>query len=290
MYLYNSINNNKVNLTLTSTEKIDEDIVFRFHKFDESELTEVLQIISSNSYSLLSIEYINSNKFDRFFQRLLAVINSPILTFYNCKVNIDSEITPVRVINFGEKVSGKFDVFLFKGLEEITFTSYKTFKGKIYGKNDSLRKLILWYFNPNDKSLKDLGFFKGLRELEINNTNIETLEGIESLTELRSLTINMGIKLREIKNIQNCKKLINVFIHNSKKVEDWHNLEYLPNLEILNLCFDGNLKKLNPSNIIKLKDFRFYKSKLSDGTTITFKNVLSKLKGATYNEQKETDV
>ena len=147
----------------------------------------------------------------------------------------------VKTFFCGGKVKGVIDLDLYKNLEEINILDWDT---KIKFKNDSkknnIRKLVVWYHNPKEKTLKTLTeFLYNLEILEINHTNIETLEGVENLRFLKEIEIQYGRNLRQIDYLNECKKLEKVFFNNCKKIEYIEKLHQREGLYIRKAALSG---------------------------------------------------
>lgn len=58
--------------------------------------------------------------------------------------------------------------------------------------------------------------------LDIGNNMIETLKGFPNLSELHTIYLDgNNIDIRELKYLENCKKLQNVFINKPDVPSDW---------------------------------------------------------------------
>ena len=147
----------------------------------------------------------------------------------------------VKTFFCGGKIKGVIDLDLYKNLEEINILDWDT---KIKFKNDSkknnIRKLVVWYHKPKEKTLKTLiEFLYNLEILEINHTNVETLEGIENLRFLKEIEIQYGRNLKQIDYLNECKKLEKVFFNNCKKIEDMEKLHQREGLYIRKAALSG---------------------------------------------------
>lgn len=135
----------------------------------------------------------------------------------------------------GGKVKGVIDLDLYKNLEEINLLDWNA---KIIFKNDTgnnkVKKMIVWYHKPKDKSLKTLvEYLPNLEYLEIIHTNIESLEGIENLSKLKYLRISYGRNLKKIYYTNECKEMNAIHFENCNKIEDFDELIKHPNSSII---------------------------------------------------------
>ncbi|MFH6951462.1 hypothetical protein ACHRV6_23450 [Flavobacterium sp. FlaQc-51] len=93
----------------------------------------------------------------------------------------------------------------FIGLDEITFLSVKTFKGKILESFIDVKKMILWY--ESSKSNNILKLFPNLIELQIYNGNLVNLFLTEN-QKLKKLQLHNLPKLEIVKKPDGLEELI----------------------------------------------------------------------------------
>jgi hypothetical protein len=177
-------------LGLVEKYKIDEIIISNFVNINY----ELLSKISSTSITSLSI--------------LFSSISVVIPKFPNIK----------RLL-IGDNVKMDLDYSKFPQLEHLSMLSYKTFKGKIENKTDYLHELVVWYYNPKSKNLADmLSENISIKRLEVNHTNIESLEGIEQLENIEELSIAYGKNLEKIDSLLSRNKFRKVLFQNCKRL------------------------------------------------------------------------
>ncbi|WP_329762742.1 hypothetical protein [Bacillus nitratireducens] len=131
----------------------------------------------------------------------------------------------------------------------------------------NLKSLSLWKYNPKNRDLKELEKLRGLEYFKITQSKIDSLSGIESFGNLKSLQL---FYLRTLKSIESLKytseKLTSLEIEMCKNIETFCSIQYLESLEILRLldCGDiptiGFIKKLKELNC-----FSFVGSTVVDG-------------------------
>lgn len=212
---FNEFRARKLNL---SKDKIKEPLGISFLGVEETDV----------EYLNSQVEHLNINK--------INIRDSKL------DIPLPEHITDnVKTFFCGGKVKGVIDLDLYKNLEEINILDWDT---KIKFKNDSkknnIRKLVVWYHNPKEKTLKTLTeFLYNLEILEINHTNIETLEGIENLRFLKEIEIQYGRNLKQVNYLNECKKLEKVFFNNCKKIEDMEKLHQREGLYIRKAALSG---------------------------------------------------
>jgi hypothetical protein len=134
---------------------------------------------------------------------------------------------------------GNIDFLKFINLEAVSILKWNE-KIKLVNSSSNLKSLIVWYYNPKSKSLNDLlGELKSIEYLELNLTNIESLDGIEKLQNLKIIKINYGRNLKSVKALNSNKKLELIYLNNCKKMEDFDSLDEREGLKIQNLKLPG---------------------------------------------------
>lgn len=149
--------------------------------------------------------------------------------------------------NYGEEI----DLSKFKSLRKlIVSNSCKNLKGIFNLTN--LMTLKLQKFNEID--LTKFNLMEKLTSLELVQSNIYSLNGIEKMKNLKCLTLFYSSKLKCIEKINHLCGLEYLEIRNCKKIENYDMLKKLKNLKRLaiydcspinNLTFINYLKKLN---------------------------------------------
>lgn len=103
----------------------------------------------------------------------------------------------------------------FRNLEEITFLSVKTFKGKILDKIGSVTKLILWYENSKTNAI--LSMFPNLKELYIYNGSLIQLD-LTANALLERLQLHRCLKLEKV-NVPFDNHLQKVIVESCNKLD-----------------------------------------------------------------------
>ncbi len=157
---------------------------------------------------------------------------------------------------------GKIDLTCFPNLLEATID----WNNKLYFGSIDLNKLILWKYNPKSKTLAEISNIRNLSELELNQSNINSLDGVEKLKNLKSIEMHYCSKLEDISNICELKKLTKVLIDNARKINNHSAFSMVNSLEILILNSCGIILNIAfIENMNKLKEFRFVDTIIKDG-------------------------
>jgi|JI91814CRNA_FD_contig_61_2285092_length_1083_multi_2_in_0_out_0_2 hypothetical protein len=158
----------------------------------------------------------------------------------NIEANYFSNLFLVKKISVNENSKGVINLEKFVNAEEINLFDWRTTKTCILNNNSNLKSLIVWYYNPKEKLLSTmLQGGNSIEYLELNSTNIETLEGIEKLKNLKKIVIHYGRNLKSVKQLNFCNNLTHVTFNNCKKIEDFDLLEKRENLVIRNTNIPG---------------------------------------------------
>lgn len=178
----------------------------------------------------------------------ISVFNHKIghLNFYNVSfmdAKLDavyfSSLYLVKEMYINGTSKGNVDFLKFTNLETVSILKWNE-KIKLVNSSSNLKSLIVWYYNPKSKSLNDLlGELKSIEYLELNLTNIESLDGIEKLQNLKTIKINYGRNLKSVKALNSNKKLELIYLNNCKKMEDFDSLDKREVLKIQNLKLPG---------------------------------------------------
>lgn len=180
------------------------------------------------------------------------------------KVNEQVEIESIYIGNQGTDLSSiqllkglislvcSFEMnnsFDFKDLNNLTaFTGIWNNKIKNLDKCTTLKNLRLYYFK--NINLECFSMLKNLVKLELFNTNIKSLIGIQNYTSLESIEVANARCLVDITNLKHCQKLKRVSLSNCKKIK---NLDFLYELEKLEEIFlenCGEIESLKPLDLL----------------------------------------
>ena len=175
------------------------------------------------------------------FNAKLRYLTFNNVTFMTANINAEyfSNLYLVKSMHINGLSKGAVDLSRFSNLEYINILKWNS-KVKLANNNTNLKRLIVWRYNPKTKSLNDLlGKLESIEYLELNLTNIQNLEGIEQLINLKKIVINYGSNLKSVINLYLCKQLEHIRFNNCKKIEDIYLLEKKENLIIDNVNLRG---------------------------------------------------
>ena len=170
-----------------------------------------------SDFSKYEIRGIGFTKVDNsYFQTIKSIFsdfNFNSVAFHNSTVDLSNITINVRELFIGEKSKIDISAKNFRNLEEVTFLSIKSFKGKILDQFDTIKKAVLWdstktsSFPEMFPNLIELTINKGgLTELDLrNNKHIEKLD-VHYCTKLEKILLPDDHKLNDV-FIENCKNL-----------------------------------------------------------------------------------
>lgn len=235
-----------------------------------------LRIVRLNQDNLLEIRNLVSGSFDSISFRgikkeieLIKFPSYPICVFFDSNLEdwdlerVNSLLKDCLSIKLVDSyLSKEFDFSKIEGLEELDLNWAKGYKN--FG-SDKLRKLVLRKCN---KSRLAFNSTKNLFVLELIQGSVDSLKGIELLTNLKALTLYKlkGFDSEDIKRLYRLENLEYLFISSfdhrldlgelckTLKSLKWIILENCTNLHIENIQINKNtpafkiLKKTNLSN------------------------------------------
>jgi hypothetical protein len=171
-----------------------------------------------------------------------------------------------KIIISIEKGKPNLDYSKFPKLEVLSIDWYNNFPD--LSKNDNLKELSVWKFKPKSKSLAELSLPENLEKLQITESNILSLEGLE-LNDLREFEGHYCNALETVKGIEKFSKNLNVIILDyCRKLTSYEDLKFAENIEKLILGNSGDIANLLwLKNLKKIKHFTFVNTKLTDGDT-----------------------
>jgi hypothetical protein len=189
-----------------------------------------------------SLSYEDTIKIDvSIFNEAIKMLKFKKIIFMNAIINLDNllKLDYVQQISINGSSKGIIDFFNLKNLNKINILRWNN-KIILKNKSSSLKHLIVWYYNPKSKSFFELlNELDSVEYLEINLTNIETLEGISQLKNLKELKINYGRNLKFVSNLNLINGLELVCFNNCKKIDDLSLLKNKEGLTIKNLNLPG---------------------------------------------------
>ncbi|WP_249222094.1 hypothetical protein [Planococcus alpniumensis] len=131
----------------------------------------------------------------------------------------------------------------------------------------NLKKMMIWGYESKEQNLKEFAGFKNLVHLELINSNIISLEGIQELKMLNFLGLSRMKGLTDIEAIQHLtENLTKLQIHLVKNIQDFSPIEKLRMLEYLSLNSCGDIPSIRfTKHLHNLKTLIFEDSNVVDG-------------------------
>lgn len=171
------------------------------------------------------------------------------------------------------------DYSKFKKLEYLSIDWNSNFPD--LSENKELKELVIWKFKPKSQSFQELRLPKELQSLEITESNILNLEGLD-LDNLKKFEGHYCNRVSSVQGIRGISKSLNTLILDyCKKLSGYDELMSCGQLEKLILGDCGEIPNLAwLRRLKKIKHFSFYNTKLGDGDTspcfgiqyVSFKN------------------
>ena len=171
--------------TMEELDQITEVVIdFKEEESSVAVFEELLKLRKLNSIILRNVFIFNDD-----FKTLLALSELNDVTFENCEFEDADLISSLNLKSLSlvnDKINSYTFVNLFKSLEELTIVNGNIEISKI-NELQGLKYLQISYSNINDDSSINI---TSLEELYIDNTNINSFEFLNSLSNLKRLSID----------------------------------------------------------------------------------------------------
>lgn len=125
----------------------------------------------------------------------------------------------------------------FQKLEDLNFNWRK--KTINLDKCTNLKSLIISKYKKKD--LEEFSNFKNIETLFVWQSSLESLEGIESLANLKRLSLFKNKKLTSLKGLENLTNLVDLEIDECKSLESIEEVRQLKNLKAIKIENCGNI-------------------------------------------------
>jgi len=244
---------------------------------------EIEEVFMSSDYLDECIYYINSYKVKSIDVTMPYYQDSNINFLEKCPhvtdIALDSSnlkdisgllhINKIKSLSITESVTvdGKVnvDLSLYPNTETLYIHWTKKVKGLSFLHN--LKELAIWKYAPATSDLSEIASLCSLEILRITQGKIASLNGIESLQELKHLELNYLRNLSSLKGLETLyKNLKTLETECCKKIEDFSYVKFLTSLEVLKLCNSGQIESLSFIKALKnLTHFVFSRTNLLDG-------------------------
>ena len=147
-------------------------------------------------------------------------------------------------------------------LKKLLINENKKIANKSWGK--TIEELEITHSKP--VILEEFNELSNLKNLELIQSSITSLAGIENFKNLECLTVGYCPKLLDISAISNCTKLRKIEFENTKKITSFNPLTALKNLQGLILSDCGEISSLQFINdLSNLKFLSFVGTNIVDG-------------------------
>jgi hypothetical protein len=132
---------------------------------------------------------------------------------------------------------------------------------------NSLHTISLSKYNPINKDIREFSYLSKLEELEINQSTIECLKGVEKIANLRSLEVSYMPRLQDISSISGLKcSLEKLRFRNCKKVASFEVIDELEHLKELGINNCGDVTSIKFIEYLKrLEHFSFVNTNVVNG-------------------------
>lgn len=244
---------------------------FRFHGYDDSIVIEQKRL---NEY----VDYINKNNIKKLIISDLFYISNEISFLENCKnieaVHIDadgiSDFLPLYNLKslkslYINEPTVELDVSLIKQLEYFNINDAKNLRGLNECKN--LKDLSISKYKPKSKNLEELYQLSNLEYLQIVQTQITSLDGIQNFPKLKELHIYRAPKLENIEEIDKVYKSLRLLSFDCcKKIKNHDYVTCLKETELIAFINCGEIQNIKfIKDLPKLESFSFTDTNIVDG-------------------------
>lgn len=189
-------------------------------------------------------------------------------TLENLKELILETKMPIDVSNLSQLISISGDYDNLKGIDKLT----------------SLESLYLWRYKPASGNFVEFQNMNHLKKLELNQSSLESLDGIGDIEHLEELEIAYAYKLNNIDGLSALRNSLRYLrIDDCKKITSFNVIKSLINLKTLALCDDSTMDSIDfIEKLHSLESFIF------SGTTVIDGNVsyCKRLKHAEFTNKK----
>jgi hypothetical protein len=160
------------------------------------------------------------------------------------------------------------------GIDFARFEELEVFQGDWHSDNRNLdrarelRRIEAWQFKPRSGDLRDLANIPRLEILQLTQTNITSLAGVETLQDLRYLDVAYASKLESLAALTSTPPLEIRELHlsNAKKISGYKHIASLKHLRRLQLSTCAPMPDLRwTEEMDRLDMFSFVETNVQDG-------------------------
>jgi len=194
-------------------------------------LKENIKVLSIDTMDPVALHRWHSCRGDVVFRKMESDIVD-LLPLRECKqietLNLDGNLVSSEVLEELPQLkklaidneSNKNPVRLDR-LRSLEFLSILKYGKNIIGLSEcvDLKTLWLWNYGPKTRNLQELARFQKLEELQLVRPRIDTLDGIEELSALRSFEVYYSRTLSDISALDRCRNIENVVLEHVPKIK-----------------------------------------------------------------------
>ena len=231
------------------------------------------------------IDYINSNKIKSVYICQFYYQDNNLNFLEKCpevsEININnSQINNIDALYSQnnlkslilQDISCNVDMSRFDGLESFSGTWNKNYEN--LDKQNKIKHLNLSNYNPKLKNLSELVKFSELETLELVNSTIQTLAGIERLINLNSLKLYFLKNLTSIKDLEYSNNIKELMIEGCKKIEDYNSLEKVRKLSKITILNCGCIENIRfVDSLEEIDYFVCLKTKIKEDSFLPQKRI-----------------
>jgi hypothetical protein len=235
-------------------------------------------VIINNPHSIMeSIEFINDHSINQvkvndfeytdlnFLNECPSIENLSIHNHFLKDLSGIYGLTKLRVLAINDTTTKvEFRINELKNLEEL----YGTLPKKTVGINElnKIKHVQLWGYKPKSRNLNEFNNLKSLNVLEITQSSLDTLVGIEGIVNLRRFGLYYLRTLADITALKEVKAPITeLFFENCKRIVDFSPIHSLKELENLKILACGDITSLNfVQKLTNLKSLVFPETNIID--------------------------
>lgn len=174
-----------------------------------------IAISEVDNYKVIDVGFIKiENDFFQTMNEIFSKLQLQAVAFHESSIDLADIIIDVQHLLIGEKSKIDISTKNFRNLEEVTFLSIKSFKGKILDQFDTVKKAVLW---DSTKTSSFPEIFPNLIELTINKGGLTELD-LRNNKDIEKLDVHYCTKLEKIL-LPDDHKLNDVFIENCKNLD-----------------------------------------------------------------------
>ncbi|UKB82734.1 hypothetical protein LF887_17170 [Chryseobacterium sp. MEBOG06] len=246
--------------------RFHKEDIFSFLTANIQEINRSIEYIKKNKLKYVSLDESLLEKLENLdFLEELDFIEEIYISCFDMDYSGIYQLKNLKSLSvIYQKVKPNIDYSKFKKLEDLSIDWYN--KELDLSENKNLKKLVIWKFKPKTKSFSFVKLPTSLEILEITESNIQSLEGLE-IKNLKSFEGHYCSKLTSLDGLRGISDHLQSFILGScGNLTNYDDLTYCKNLEKIILTRCGDMESLDwLKSLKKVKHFTFMNTKVLDG-------------------------